>query len=245
MKWIIHGAGLLISAILLTALRTFGLYPSTSPVGAGVATVLIFFLGVYFFPRLIIKSVENKRASAPPDTPAVHQDEPSVEPAPLPECSTVEAPVPKRKYKPIRRDVAGYQLAVFCLSVVAVLSVLNYFSMRSDADALQAQLEEQYHDRYEEGYSDAESVSYDNGYDAGRQDGVAEGYNILYDEASFFRENACFVTPGGNCYHHYGCPHISGSEYWIYNIELAESKGYTPCLDCWKSELHILKLPSE
>ena len=243
MKWLIYGAGLLVSAALLTALRTFGLYPATSPLGAGAVTVVIFFFGVYFFPRLIIRRIEAKRAAAPVDvSAAVDVPAPVIVDAPAPE-ETPEEVTAEPKRKPIRRDVAGYQLAVFVLVVLLVLSALDNGSLRSDIEEVQLQSDERYHDGYDEGYRDGESTAYDNGYEEGRQFGVSQGYNLLYEEASFFRDNACFVTPGGNSYHHYGCPHISGCEYWIYNTELAEDKGYAPCLDCWKSGLHLLELP--
>lgn len=238
MKWLMHGAGLLVSAVIITALRTFGLDAAFGGIGTAAVSVLVFFFGVYFFPRLIIRRIEARRAAAPvpeaPPSPALSVDElPSVE-------SDVE---PKRK--PIRPCVSGYQLAVAILLFFSIFFAIKYFSASGHADELSAASEARYHEGYEAGYQDAGDTSYESGYEEGRQHGVAEGYNLLYEEASFFRENACFVTLGGNCYHHYGCPHISGSEYWIYNVELAESKGYTPCLDCWKSGLHLIEMPVE
>lgn len=151
--------------------------------------------------------------------------------------------------KPVRRDVVGYQLAIFILVCATVLLALRCGSASAEVDGLQAQLEEQYRDRYEEGYADAESTAYESGYDAGCKDGYSTGYadgdaagrsailSAYYDELRFFRNGACIVTEEGYRYHHYGCHHIAGREYWIYNTELAEYKGYSPCIDCWEDGL--------
>ena len=63
--------------------------------------------------------------------------------------------------------------------------------------------------------------------------------NVLdfWPEFDFFRRQAAIVTTQGNRYHHYGCQHISNRRYYIYNIEAAKSRGYTPCLDCWEDGL--------
>ena len=116
-------------------------------------------------------------------------------------------------------------------------------------------MEDQYRDRYEEVYADAESTAYESGYDAGCKDGYSTGYadgdaagrsailSAYYDELRFFRNGACIVTEEGYRYHHYGCHHIAGREYWIYNTELAEYKGYSPCIDCWEDGLLTIILP--
>ena len=52
-------------------------------------------------------------------------------------------------------------------------------------------------------------------------------------ELAFWDKSAVIVTESGKKYHHYGCYHLNGcSSIWIYNIEAAKSRGYTPCLDC-------------
>ena len=160
-----------------------------------------------------------------------------------------------RKVKSSRRDVVGYQFAVFILVCLLVLLTLRYGSVSNDVQQLQAQLEVQYHDGYEEGYIDAESTAYESGYDAGCEDGYSTGYadgdadgrsaalSAYYKELRFFRNGACIVTEEGYRYHHYGCYHLVGREYWIYNTELAEYKGYSPCLDCWDDGLLTIILP--
>lgn len=82
-------------------------------------------------------------------------------------------------------------------------------------------------------------IGYYNGYDDGKNDGYNDGhsdgykyYSDVKNEYNYLHKYAVIVTTTGKKYHHYGCYHINGSSVYIYNIELAESKGYTPCLDC-------------
>lgn len=147
--------------------------------------------------------------------------------------------------KIIRRKAFWYQLAVLVLVCVSVLFAVRYGKKAEEVVKLQAELAEQYRDRYEEGYADAEDIAYDAGYDKGQSDGYSNGYDSAYAQAAlfygpeftFFRGGACLVTQEGYRYHHYGCSHLSGHDYWIYNTELAEYKGYSPCLDCWEDGL--------
>ena len=233
MKWLIYGCGLLISSAVLIVLSMSGALPALGGIGSGLLTVCVYFLGVYLAPRLIIQRLLQR---VPKEKP---EDIVPIEP----------------KRKPIRRDVVGYQLVVFILVCLSVLLALRYGSASNDVEQLQSQLEEQYHDRYLEGYADAEAAAYENGYNAGCEDGYSTGYSegdadgrsavlsLYYNELRFFRNGACVVTEEGYRYHHYGCYHIVGREYWIYNTELAEYKGYSPCLDCWGDGLLTIILP--
>lgn len=91
----------------------------------------------------------------------------------------------------------------------------------------------------EEGWA----AGYGEGRAAGYGDGYTDGEALHAAEVYFFRHGACIVTTAGERYHHWGCYHIGDSSYWIYNVELAEAKGYTPCLDCWEQGLDDLPLP--
>ena len=55
----------------------------------------------------------------------------------------------------------------------------------------------------------------------------------LEDELDFWNFSAVIVTESGTKYHHHGCPHISGRDYYIYNVELAKYYGYEPCQTCF------------
>ena len=140
------------------------------------------------------------------------------------------------------------------LSVILTLSLAGCGISQSEFDEAVAEAREEgydagYNEGYDAGYSEGEDAGYNAGYDAGwdegtitgAEDGYSDGYlnGILeyIQEVTFFRNNACIVTTAGSKYHHWGCYHIAGRRYYIYNIELAQSKGYTPCLDCWESGL--------
>ncbi|MCL1819399.1 MAG: restriction endonuclease [Oscillospiraceae bacterium] len=64
--------------------------------------------------------------------------------------------------------------------------------------------------------------------------------NDMRSEFNFMRNYAAIVITEESQYHHYGCNHIRGKDFFIYNIELAKSYGHTPCLDCWDEGLQSL-----
>lgn len=156
---------------------------------------------------------------------------------------------------------------IVVLSLLLVLYLL--FSMHSSgyASGLEEGRAESWDLGYEAGYDAGREAGYENGasagykggyddgwdlgYSAGFSEGAEIGYGDGWDDAEdnyaqeyrFFRERSCIVTEEGYRYHHYGCYHIDGRNFWIYNVELAEAKGYSPCLDCWEQGLEDLPLP--
>lgn len=109
---------------------------------------------------------------------------------------------------------------------------------------------------YDAGYNEAYKSAYDDGYNAGLNERandlnalklehsvLSREYEAILPEYNFFHNGAVIVTAtAGEKYHHYDCGHISGRDIYIYNIELAKAKGYTPCADCWH-DLPSLSLP--
>ena len=84
-------------------------------------------------------------------------------------------------------------------------------------------------------------VSYDKGKAVGIEQGKKEGIDEYRKEieiarvssrAMFLDQHIAIVTESGTKYHAYGCHHIQGKSFWAYNIEQAESMGYSPCIDC-------------
>lgn len=59
----------------------------------------------------------------------------------------------------------------------------------------------------------------------------------MLPEYEFFRRNAAIVTKYGERYHHYSCPFVNFDYFYIYNVNAAELRGYTPCLLCWEEGL--------
>lgn len=45
-----------------------------------------------------------------------------------------------------------------------------------------------------------------------------------------------FVVENSKRYHKIGCKNVDGKSGLMYNINAAESMGYFPCPDCWKTE---------
>lgn len=157
MKWLIHGVGLLLSSAILTALSMTGISYIFGGTGFGVLTAAIYFFGVFFFPRRIIRRVEAKKAAVPAPPPA----EPSIEDAPAP------VPVKKEpKRRPCRPDVVGYQFAVGILVCLLIAGMVSIGSKSSEIDRLRAELEDSRHEGYEVGYSEGESHGYDVGVEA-------------------------------------------------------------------------------
>lgn len=121
------------------------------------------------------------------------------------------------------------------VSATGDTDIYLYFLEGVDRDYLDGYMEDTYrsirNEAYQDGYSDG---CYD-GYEDGKESGYETGYEDAYlsdPEIVFWRNSAVIVTTTGEKYHTYGCGHIDGRRYWIYNIELAKAKGYTACLDC-------------
>ena len=116
MKWLIHGAGLIVSSVLLTALSMSGISASFGGIGFGILTVFVYFFGAFYLPRCIIRRAGAKGASAPPVESAFED----------------AAPIKKEpKRSPCRPDVVGYQLAVAVLVCLLIACALNTGSKSS------------------------------------------------------------------------------------------------------------------
>ena len=101
-------------------------------------------------------------------------------------------------------------------------------------------IENSYTDGYVNGYNNGKNTGYNQGFESGKSEGYTNGYNKGYtyyeeikDEYLFFHRYAVITTTTGKKYHRYGCYHIKGRSFYIFNIEAAEGRGYTPCLDCY------------
>lgn len=138
-----------------------------------------------------------------------------------------------------------------CLAFFAFLSSIRGNEISELESELETVRDEAYREGYNEGEQSGHDIGYENGYVAGCKDVeaateslVSKGlyYEGIADEHFFFRTSVCIVTTTGEKYHHHGCYHIEDQPYWVYNIELAEAKGYLPCLDCWNSGLAKLVL---
>lgn len=64
-------------------------------------------------------------------------------------------------------------------------------------------------------------------------DTIKSEYDNVKSEYDFYSQHAVVVsTNESNLYHRYNCEDFDNSSYWIYNIELAKYKNYSPCPIC-------------
>jgi len=72
---------------------------------------------------------------------------------------------------------------------------------------------------------------------------ASDKLNSIQPEYNFYHNGAVIVYNNNtNLYHKYGCSKVTAQEYWIYNIELAKSKNYTPCPTCFPKSKYDLSL---
>lgn len=272
MKWLVRGVALLITCSIYTLLQ-YADFLFLGGIGAGLLTIALFGLGVWFIPNRIIRHVEEKK-EAPPSPPpreahvrretlynftvdgqsicipesqlssfqaAQERIQAEQAAAPPPEPEPEPAPAADLKPEPKRRPTITSSTVAY-LSVIILLSIFSLLLIISSSvghNELEKELDDARHTISE--LEDEASRSYVEGYDEAVgyifpvADDTIDALLPLVDESFFFHSGACVVTASGSGsrYHHYGCYHIADSSYYIYNVELAESLGYTPCLDCW------------
>lgn len=62
-------------------------------------------------------------------------------------------------------------------------------------------------------------------------------YSFAVECAKFFYNYAVVVSESDQShYHRYGCSDIDFDYFWIYNTEAAESRGLSPCPECFSEE---------
>lgn len=275
MKWLVRGVALLITCSIYTLLQ-YADFLFLGGIVAGLLTIALFGLGVWFIPNRIIRHIEKKKAAPPPPPPreahvrretlynftvdgqsicipesqlasfqaaqeriqAEQADALPPEPEPEPSPAADLKPEPKRR-PTITSSTVAYLSAIILLSIFSLLLII---SSSVGHNELEKELEDARRTISE--LENEASRSYGEGYDAAVEyifpvaDDTIDALLPLVEESFFFHSGACVVTASGSGsrYHHYNCYHLGDSRYYIYNVELAESLGYTPCLDCWYDE---------
>lgn len=223
MKVLIWFGCILVYSAAVAALNLAGVGLGGVPVA--LLAVLLIFLPAPAFCRL----VDRRRQQCPE--------------------AAADPPAPAQERRPFPVEKV---LAILCALFVLVACSLRAYHSGVEKGTLSAEalrdeiMEEGYKEGYGIGYEVGIGEGSETGYDEGYNDGYSDGKWLYYWEVRFFRNSACIVTTAGSKYHHYGCYHIGDSSYWIYNVELAEAKGYTPCLDCWEAGVNdesLLSLP--
>jgi len=132
------------------------------------------------------------------------------------------------RYEPVQQTSKSSPLKIIAIMWAVALVLVGSYSFGHHNGTSDG-----YFDGYDIGYSEGHDEGYDQGHTDGMKDGEDYLWDIIGDKYSFYYDNAVLVTTTGSKYHHYDCYHIDGRRYYIYNIELAEGKGYEPCLDCF------------
>lgn len=268
MKWLVRGVALLVTCSIYTLLQ-YANFLFLGGIGAGLLTIALFGLGVWFIPNRIIRRMEEKKSAPPPPPPRETntrretlynftvdgqsicipesqlasfqeaQERIQAEQAAAPSPEPEPTPAADPKPEPKRRPRPSFDKVGYQLGIV-VLATLALLSFIGSASS-RSDLEKM-EDTIEELEYELGN-SYEEGYSSGRSEGFDEGYTAgvgdYAPEVGFFRQNACIVTTSGSKYHHWGCYHIAGRDFNILNTALAESYGYEPCQDCWEDGLLI------
>lgn len=154
-------------------------------------------------------------------------------------------PSPNKRRISLSIPACIFSISIACISTIAIGYLCYSTGYQSGYDAGN---ESGYDKGHSDGYSSAESKSSQTISDLRTEleaiedefTDLQEYYDILStvfdehnDEYWFYHSGAVIVTTTGSKYHHYGCPHLDGRDFYIFNIENAEYQGYSPCLDCW------------
>lgn len=155
MKWLIYGAGLLVSSIALTALRLSPLWQHLGGLAVGLITCAVYFFGVFFIPRKVVALIEARKAARTASASEV----PPVQP--------VE---PKRR--PCKPYASGYQLVILVLAVALFLSLITESPAYRDLEnEMETAVDEAYREGYNAGYDEGSAGRYEEGYLDGYNDG--------------------------------------------------------------------------
>ena len=208
MKVLIWFGCILVYSAAVAALNLAGVGLGGVPVA--LLAVLLIFLPAPAFCRLVDRR-RQQRPEAAADPPSPPQE---------------RRPFPVEK---VRSFLRSRSFRVACFACLLVCSFVTGGFVWREAEG-QKVWDIAYIVGQEEGYDDGYAAGVSAGYD----DGYIDGEQADLDELTFYRDNAVLITLGGEKYHRWGCFHVSGRSYLIYNVELAEFRGYTPCLDCWE-----------
>lgn len=65
------------------------------------------------------------------------------------------------------------------------------------------------------------------------KDDLVKENSKIESKLEFFDDYAVLINEDSELYHNYGCEDFDDSNFWIYNIDAAEDKGYHACPNCY------------
>lgn len=204
MKWLVRGVSLLITCSIYTLLQ-YADFLFLGGIGAGLLTIALFGLGVWFIPNRIIRHMREKKAAPPPPPPKeahvrretlynftvdgqsicipesqlasfqAAQERIQAEQADVPPPEPKPAPAPAADLKP---EPKRRPIPSFDkVSYQLVFFVLAVLAILSFTSAVSSRNElEEAEDAAEELEQELLNA-YDKGYDAGRSEGFDDGYS--------------------------------------------------------------------
>lgn len=201
---------------------------------------------------------ESSNTEAPPSEEAQIEEQVAEAAPPPAECTgAAQRDFPSKSSGKSRVSLSLPVFALLIAALFASCGIVGYFCYSTgyksgygvgNESGYESGHKAGYDEGHNKGYTDAEST-YSKTIDGLRNEIVEyedktahlqERLGILediYDERNdawrFYTNYAVIVTTTGRKYHHYGCPHLDGRDFYIFNIDNAEYQGYTPCLDCW------------
>ncbi len=203
--------------------------------GAGLTqqqeNVLMWALAIQPERRPATATLFSERLFFQPKPPPVIPSEKPIPPTVTETATeTVEESIPdaapRKKRHILRYVVAG----VLALSVIGniLLSIATFYY------ADEASRADTYYHRYLE-MSDSK-----NDYDQlnNKYAQILDKYAQIKDEYDFYNVYACIVPDdGSNLYHKHGCSQLDTTNgFWIYNINSAKGKDFTPCPVCFADD---------
>lgn len=177
-------------------------------INGGATSFLPYLLWTYVFSNIGCSMLRKKRILIEAPRVDPFSLEPIEEEKPSTFTEEVQGLKPKRTYKTLS-VVLAVALIISAVSIIALIANLH---------------------NAEKEFSDLNS-KYETLRDS-RASLISE-LNSAENDLIYLSTNAVFVTTTGSKYHRYDCHYLDGSNFWIYNVELAEYKGYEPCSQCW------------
>lgn len=225
--WFLYLAAASVVSFFLLPLANTAVTPGGSALFAGFITVVIYGSAIAG-ARATCKWLQKRKSPGP------SAKEPDSSPQEI--IEVYRQPAGHRILRRSSRSVWALAACAVCLLSV-VFSIWSWWSAKNEYRAMAEEAQA----LYESQIPAIRSAAYDDGYADGVMEGKSSDASIqrrlvnLRDaaELEFYRSNAVFVTVSGEKYHCYGCHHLTGHRYFIYNIDLAKEMGYEPCSDCW------------
>lgn len=118
-----------------------------------------------------------------------------------------------------RRKLGSVATVLVIVFLVGLCSILGYYTWRLQTENASLSAENQALSQQVASYQKSTA----------EKDATIDA---LTAESNFWRAKVVLITPSGEKYHTYGCPHLEGRTPQPYLFQDALAKGYSPCVNC-------------